>query len=107
MDYFKTVYKLLHILEKNMDAEEFNIECISDEQLGVSRPAWCRIMKMIAEKGYVSGISIQYGLGSDYPNIKLIHPQLTLEGLEYLSENSTMKKEANLAKGIKEIIPGL
>ena len=30
-----------------------------------------------------------------------------LKGLEYLAENTMMKKAAELAKGIKEIIPGI
>ena len=41
----------------------------------------------------------------DYPRIVLTRPGITLKGLEYLAENSFMKKAANLAKGIKDIIP--
>lgn len=32
---------------------------------------------------------------------------ITLKGLEYLSENTLMKKSANIVKGIKETVPGL
>ena len=32
---------------------------------------------------------------------------ITLKGLEYLEENSAMKKAAALIKGIKDTIPGL
>ena len=42
-----------------------------------------------------------------YPKVALTRPEITLKGLEYLEENSLMKKAANLAKGIKETIPGL
>ena len=31
--------------------------------------------------------------------------RITMKGLEYLQENSLMKKAANLAKGIAEIVP--
>ena len=33
--------------------------------------------------------------------------RITLKGLEYLQENSIMRKIYNAAKGIKEITPGL
>lgn len=39
--------------------------------------------------------------------IKFDNVQITLKGLEYLSENSLMKKVANIAKSIKETIPGI
>lgn len=44
---------------------------------------------------------------------KLLHiaepiaPRITLKGMEYLSENTFMKKAANLVKGIKDTIPGM
>ena len=33
-----------------------------------------------------------------------IAPRITLKGLEYLSENSMMKKAADIAKGVLEVI---
>lgn len=33
--------------------------------------------------------------------------RITLKGLEYLQENSMMKKVYNAVKGIKDITPGL
>jgi hypothetical protein len=35
-----------------------------------------------------------------YPRVALSRPELTLKGLEYMEENSLMKKAADLAKGI-------
>lgn len=42
-----------------------------------------------------------------YPRVSLTRPEITLKGLEYLEENTLMKKAASLAKGIKDTIPGL
>ena len=36
-----------------------------------------------------------------------MEPHITLQGLEYLQENSLMKKAAAFAKGVKEIVPGI
>ena len=38
-----------------------------------------------------------------YPKVALTRPELTLKGLEYLEENSLMRKAADLAKGKVEI----
>lgn len=35
-----------------------------------------------------------------YPRVVLTRPELTLKGLEYLEENSLMRKAADLAKEI-------
>lgn len=36
-----------------------------------------------------------------------MEPHITLQGLEYLQENSLMKKAAAFVKGVKEIVPGI
>lgn len=104
MDNFKIIYKILKILEKTMDAEEFDNQLISYETLGISEIRWSKIMKMMLVNGYIEGVrNIEYD-GATSPTIKMINPTITLLGLEYLEENSLMKKAADLAKGISNII---
>ncbi|MCI6276268.1 MAG: YjcQ family protein [Clostridium sp.] len=104
MDNFKIIYKILKILEKAMDAEEFDNQLISYETLGISKIRWSKIMKMMIDNGYIEGVrNIEYD-GATSPIIKMINPTITLLGLEYLEENSLMKKAADLAKGISNII---
>ena len=38
-----------------------------------------------------------------YPRVELIRPEITLQGLEYLENNSLMKKISNTAKGIVDV----
>ena len=40
-------------------------------------------------------------------DIKLLEPRITLKGLEYLEENTNMKKAYRMIKGLSEIIPRL
>ena len=42
--------------------------------------------------------------GDYYTRIKLIRPEITLKGLEYLEENSLMKEAARLIQGISNIV---
>lgn len=47
MDNFKIIYSILKILEKSMDAEEFDKSRLSNESLKSSEPRWSRIMAML------------------------------------------------------------
>lgn len=107
MDDFRLIYKILRILQKSMDCEEFDRESLSAERLGLTEPKWSRIMAMLLNEGYISGGQTWNAMDCGYPRVALTRPEITLKGLEYLEENSLMKKAANLAKGIKETVPGL
>ena len=104
MDNFKIIYKILKILENAMSLEEFDKSLISAEKLNLSIPLWSRIIKMLVDNGYVTGIEVWNSFDCDYPRVSVIRPEITLKGLEYLNENSVMKKIANAAKGIVEAI---
>lgn len=105
MDNFKIIYKILKALEQHMDCEKFPNELIEPETLGLSKERWARLMKILSDEGYVTGImNIRYD-NQTVPLVKLVNPEITLKGLEYLEENSLMKKAANIAKGIADIIP--
>ncbi|MFR4401421.1 MAG: YjcQ family protein [Peptococcus niger] len=103
MEEFRTIYRILKILREAMEYEEFDIAAISPDSLGISKPKWEQLMAMLVKNGYIEGVTIIPLLGRP-AGIKLSHPQITLKGLEYLQENSMMKKAANLAKGIADII---
>ncbi len=64
-------------------------------------------MAMLLNEGYIAGGQIWNALDYRYPRVVLARPEITLKGLEYLEENTLMRKAANLAKGIKDTIPGL
>lgn len=100
MDDFRIIYKILRILQKSMDLEEFDKNIISAETLGLSIPKWNRIIAMLLNEGYISGGETWNAMNCGYPKVALTRPELTLKGLEYLEENSLMRKAADLAKGI-------
>lgn len=103
MDNFKIIYKILKAFEKSMDYDDFNTEPIEAEQLGVTFSRWKKIMKMLSEEGFLTGVLIIETDGGELI-VKLKNPAITLKGLEYLNENSLMKKAANIAKGISDIV---
>ncbi len=107
MDDFRLIYRILRILQKSMDCEEIDREILSAERLELSVPKWSRIMTMLLNEGYIAGGQTWNAFDCGYPKVTLTRPEITLKGLEYLEENTLMKKAANLAKGIKDTIPEL
>lgn len=106
MDNFKAVYRILSALEKAMDFPAFDIEQIGAHALGVSGERWCRYIEMMADVGYIKGVSLSRSISGDMM-VDAQNIRITLKGLEYLQENSIMQRIYKAAKGIKEIVPGV
>lgn len=103
MDNFKVIYHILSYLEKAMDYDEPNIDFISTDTLKISQQRWTAIMEMLLSKGYICGVSFTRSVGGKI-TLSVSSPRITLRGLEYLKENSVMRKVTNAAKGIADII---
>lgn len=106
MDNFKAVYKILSQLEKDMDKPEPDIDKINNEALCVSETRWLRYIEMMSDVGYIKGARIVRDITGD-ENCDCSEMRITLKGLEYLQENSIMRKIYNAARGVKDITPGL
>nr|DAL47379.1 MAG TPA_asm: YjcQ protein [Caudoviricetes sp.] len=101
-DNFKAIYKILSAFEKALDIEDFELESISAEKLGISKVRWTKYIQMLVEAEYLAGIEIRDTItGID---ILEENPHITLKGLEYLAENSIMQRMYKTAKGIKDLI---
>jgi len=108
MDNFKVIYKILKFLESSLDYEQTDVDAISPERLHITRERWEQLLIMMQDNGYVTGIVCTRTASDDKRHIvEPIKPVITLKGLEYLSENSLMKKAAGLVKGIKDTVPGI
>lgn len=104
MEDFKIIYKILKALHDAMDFEEFSHEAISPEVLGITQARWNVLMAMLVKNGYVEDVALTPILGRQVVASLGRRPQITLKGLEYLEENSMMKKAAKAAKGIIDVL---
>lgn len=104
MGDFNTIYKILAALKASMDYDEFDSRLISAERLNVSEPRRRELLRMLSQSGYITGVAFDESAAGDVM-MSIGHPRLTLRGLEYLEENSLMKRAYRAAKGIKELIP--
>ena len=60
---------------------------------------------MLAKEGYVTGVMVQY---MDNERLVIVdNPRITLQGVEYLAENTAMRRIQREMKGIKDALPGL
>ena len=89
-----------------MDYAEPDYEPIKASVLGLTDERWKAIIKMLVDNGYIEGIAMKNYMRVGL-TISKFEPQITLKGLEYLHENSMMKKIMETAKGIKDMIPGM
>lgn len=106
MDNFKVIYKILKELEKNMGNDKFNPYSISAEKLNVSFGKWEQLLILMQDEGYIKGLVLSDSLESPLRHIvEPVFPQITIKGMEYLSNNSFMAKAKEALKMAGEIIP--
>ena len=102
MANFKLIYQILTLLDKYLDHDDPDWSKLSAEHFKVTEKRFVHIM--LYEAGYIDGIE-PIPLSDNAYDFKLIRPTITLRGMEYLEENTTMKKVYRLLKGIKDITP--
>lgn len=108
MDNFKVIYSILKVLDRNKGDEDFDSNLVSADTLRVPYKDWEQIMIELQRNKYIDGVMFNQTFTDKFPHIaEPITPRITLKGMEYLSENTFMKKAANLVKGIKDTIPGM
>lgn len=103
-DHFKCIYRILSTIENDMDSKGFDIEKISPNILNISEERWVKYINMLIDAGYIKGIEAHYDINEEL-NVNINRLEITLKGLEYLSENTIMQRIYKMAKGISEIIP--
>ena len=105
MDNVKIIYQILKTLEEAMDYEEFDRRRISAERFGITEVRLQAVLKIMKDSGLIEGISFEEDMkGNLYSNASRI--RITLAGIEYMNENTLMKRMAKTLKGIKDAIPG-
>ena len=101
MDEFQIIYKILTKLKHAVYIDEFDIEMIDHTLYDILKVAWERLLYMLQNDGYIEGLVFMQSFNDYSPRLACPPtPRITLKGLEYLKENSMMKKMADLAKGV-------
>lgn len=108
MDNFKAIYGILKTLDRYKGDEDFDTNSVSADTLNIPYKDWEQIIIELQRNGYIDGVTFSQTMGDKFPHVaEPICPRITMKGMEYLANNTMMKKVANTLKGIKDIIPGL
>lgn len=103
-DNFKIIYKILSQLEKDMDKPFVDLDAITYELLCITENRWLNIIEMLYRDGYIIGVTINREITGD-KNYNCDNMAITIKGLEYLKNNTLMKKAYKTVKGITDVIP--
>lgn len=106
-DFFVIAYRILAYLYGCMKAgEKPDPAMISAERLGVPAGYRSSVLKNLLRKGYVEGMDeVEVpGFGT---LIDPVEPEITMDGVEFMQENSAIARAKAALKELKEIVPGL
>lgn len=107
MDNFKIIYRILRYLEASLDCEITDTDPITHERLKISYERWEQLLIMLQDEGYIKGLKYTKTLSDDKAHlVEPVKPVITLKGLEYLSDNTMMKKAEGFLRGVKDVVPG-
>lgn len=107
-DYFVLVYKILSYLYKCLKSGKEPsgdyLKC-KTKDFPIEESYWNYVLEQITRESYVEGTVIIRIDGCN-PIVKITgNMRITPKGIEYLQENSMMKKVMALAKDISDIVP--
>lgn len=104
MKQFRAIYRILRTLIAFNGNEDFTVEQIGPDVVGLSEAEWEQILIELHREGYIRGVQTTQTLSDTFPRIVYpIHPQITLNGMQYVEENSMMQKAMRAFKGISEV----
>ena len=107
-DYHVIVYKILsYIYARLKKGEPVEPEMLMYDGglFQINREYWVYIFANMLEEGYINGLhNVRAGNGY-YIKEQLGNCEITPKGIEYLSENSLMKRVKNFLKDIKDLSP--
>lgn len=110
-DYFVIAYRILaylYVCLKSGDQPDMNYINADSDAINISSKYWEYIIRHLYQDGYIEGVSLVSVTGRSTPGIKLDPDfMITPSGIEFLQNNSAMRRACDFLKTLKETIPGL
>ena len=102
-----TIFQILKAIDVAFENQDFNYETTLDlKKLKISKHRLELFIEELIDKNYIKGIVVKHSINGN-PIILISNPRLTLDGLDFLENTSSMKKAYKFLKEAKEWIPGL
>lgn len=104
----KDIYRILKGLADGMGDDTFDgkafVYSLADRMGDAKADA---LVAMMTEAGLVSGVNVKRYLDKPGVTVEPMDPRITLKGIQFLEENSMMRRAANAASGIAEVAGSL
>ena len=105
-DYFVLAYRILKYLYACFKAgEKADLDMFGPDALGINNGYWVNMLESLSNEGYITGVEFPSAIGS-IRNAKVYDARITQKGIEFLEDNSRMKKAADFLRAVKEAVPG-
>ena len=107
-DYYVIVYQILAYLYRCLkDGKPADPHMLEHDSpiLQINEPYWSYIIENILKQEFVEGITATKAWGGTVVYSNLERCRITPKGIEYLCENSTIKKAYRFLKDVKSIVP--
>lgn len=101
MDEFKLIVRLLAAIKAGEDKPDFNCALVDEKSLKAIPAERDRMAQKLQKAGYIEGLYIIDDVDNQTASVILwqnSHPSVTLAGLQYIRENSAVRKAAQEIK---------
>ena len=106
-DFFTVAYKILSYLKYCYEnGIKPDPDILNADTFNISQVQFGNTLKMLSEHGYISGLKFHPTNLNGTVVGGIQNAQITIEELQYLAENSMMKKAYNIFKEIRDWLPG-
>lgn len=106
-DYFKIVYVILtELYEYKKKGLKVELHAISPARFKIPEGYLIDILYDLLDEGYVKGFKILEAKTGRYI-LSLEDISITMKGIEYLQDNSKMKRMYEALKEVRDWVPGL
>lgn len=110
-DYHVLAYRLLSYLYACLkDGVQPDMEYLqyNTKDFPIGEDYWYYVLRNLLEEGYIRGAVVVHLPQVPQPRVKVTAAlRITPAGIEYLLENTMMKKAMSFLRSIKESVPGL
>ena len=94
------IWQILNTLDLSLDVNGWNPqEELTAKRFKITENRFYKYIEMLQDAGYIEGVDIREDLAGE-KDIDLTDVAITLEGIQFLLENSTMHKIAEFAEKI-------
>lgn len=101
---YGVIWKILNTLDLALDLDELPENEITPERFNISQNRLNNYLVMLQNAGYIDGIQERRFIGDKKPTLDISNIRITLDGIQFLIENSTMNKIASAAKEVGMIV---